>query len=103
MTPKNTIYAYTEARPGHKRFGEVRYVGRDCQSGARAFNYMAHNHRRVGHAVRAHRKLGLRPGVVILQVLSDDATLGQVNEAERYWVREHRLLGADLWNVTEGG
>lgn len=88
------IYGLTDPRTG-----DVRYIGKSDDPSHRLRSHLADKSRchRV-HWLNSLRELGIRPGIVILEVIADDW-----QEAERRWIAQYRADGFDLVNDTDGG
>ena len=82
--------------------GECRYVGKanDMRARSRGHRWEARGKRFQTRKARWLRSLGGRePAVRVLEVVAPD----QWAEAERRWIAEMRLRGADLTNFADGG
>ena len=88
------IYALTDPRTG-----QVRYVGKTRNLAKRLLGHMDEALRDDTHKarwIRALKRLGLKPGHLILEVVNGDA-----DEAERAWIK--KFPKRQLTNATEGG
>jgi len=87
------------------RTGQMRYVGKSCSGLKRP---LSEQPRSVRGFERGHKSnwlnqlasLGLKPGIEVLQEVSDPMNLPK---AERRWIAYFREMGCPLTNLTDGG
>lgn len=97
------IYALVDPRDG-----AIRYVGRSSSGLQRAQAHSTASHKiRNDHChrwVAALARDGLKPGISILEELSESVDVDALlNIRERWWIAEFRRRGARLTNLTDGG
>jgi hypothetical protein len=97
--PPCVIYALCDPRDG-----AVRYIGWSVNAGRRLNNHIceALTIRAVSHKgrwIRSLDRLGLRPQLMILEVVQKADALAR----EVAWIKEFRSRGARLTNLTDGG
>lgn len=86
--------------------GLIRYVGKSCRGFSRAWDHMKpFSLKKDGntHKTRWIKKLaeqGLRPKPVILEVCDSKQ---ETAEREIQWIKDLRLIGLPLTNITDGG
>lgn len=92
-----TTFVYALCEPGT---GEVRYIGKADDPRSRLMDHLArcdHTHR--GRWVRKLKRLGLSPGMTVLQEIPHSGW----QDAERYQICLAKMAGVRLTNSTAGG
>jgi len=97
MISKNLIYAYLDPRNGL-----IRYIGKSTIGLDRPKNFHAHG-QHCGNWIKNLTTDNLEPEILILEELSDNASIEEINEAEIFHISYWRFLGANLTNLTVGG
>lgn len=86
------------------RSDELRYVGKSTSGLIRPRSHFCPSNlterTHKGHWVKSLVTVGLRPQIVILEEVPEDASL---NEAEEFFIAYFRFLGCRLTNATKGG
>lgn len=100
MTMQFFIYGLTDPRTG-----EIRYVGKSATGMKRPRLHgkpsrLAKDRTHKANWIRSLLAQGIHYGVEVLQYV---ASREELNDAERYWIREARNAGWELTNHTDGG
>lgn len=99
---KNIIYGYIDIRDGMSR-GQLRYVGQSTRGMYRPVNEMYKHLAHCRNWINKLKSLGLKPEIVVLEELSDNATADEIDVAEIEWIAMMRAIGCNLTNLTNGG
>lgn len=99
----NLVYALVDPRSKSIRYigQSSRGIGRAWEHGSR--NRLKYENNRKSNWIRQLLRLSLMYRVSILQRLSEDSTIEELNEAEIRWIAVGREHGWPLTNSTTGG
>lgn len=99
MSDDTTVYIYTLSDPDT---GEVRYVGQTIDLHKR-YRWHLYTKRKTGqyrhHWIQQLRGAGKKPVQSVIEI----TTSALADERERHWIAKHRVEGARLTNLCDGG